>query len=554
LSTPSTANRIARLERRITERWIDALLVVQSHDGAELLRVGGCWDRELGRYDHERAATPHVVVLQESQQAVGAELAEWRDACDRGDLGRILLLIAGGNRGSGKTWVLAGVALVAVALQWPGCWQFGVNLTAKQRRECLESVRAVARPEWIKRNSDSARNPETEFLTGSVVQWLSSGNPRALRQAGLPIRHVFINEGQDQPERVFTNAISAIRNQGGLVSVATNPPQFAVGNWVAKLWMAIDAGELPRGRRHYLDNRLNRAVDQDALRGIADFLRAVNGKAAEADADGIFALAGPTAYPAFSPLPAERGGHLGEPPPHWRDVTRECSADAVDGEEGFDFVAGVDFQRQPGIIGTIGKLYRDERGELVLWICDVVGVQGVEADFSGAMVASGYAPVPGMVDDRGNAMPTVLLVGDGTGARQNAEHRFAQPPSFMALRADGWTTVPPMYHWKRRTPWNPLVSHSRAQMHAVLGRHQLLFSTKCRQSATGFPSLTESFTSAQVTERGRLIELGHYQHGPDGVRYLAWRFLPRPQPPSPAAMVDASVTNELRSIRILEER
>lgn len=552
-SKKSTTARIAQLEQRLTGRWVDALLVVHSHDGAELLRVGGCWDRELERWDPERQAAPHVVVLQESQDGIGGELASWRDACVRGDVGRILLLIAGGNRGSGKTWFLAGVALVAVALQWPGCWQMAVNLTAKQRRECLEAMRAVARPEWITRESESARNPHTQFLTGSVVQWLSAGNPRALRQAGLPIRHVLINEGQDQPERVFINAISAIRNQGGLVSVATNPPQFGGGNWVARLWMGIDAGELPRGRRYYLDNRLNRAVNQDALRGIADFLRAVSGKAAEADADGIFALAGPTAYPAFSPLPADRGGHIGEPLPHWVDITRQATAAAVDGDEGYDFISGVDFQRQPGIIGAIGKLFGTPDG-VVLWICDVVGVQGVEADFSAALIASGYAPSPGMHDDRGALMPTVLLVGDGTGARQNAEHKFSQPPSFMALRADGWVVVPPMYHWKRRTPWNPLVAHSRAQMHTLLGRHQILFSRRCRQSATGFPSLTDSFTSAQVSDRGRLIEAGGYQHGCDGVRYLAWRFLPRPQPPSPTSLVDASINDELRSIRILEER
>ncbi len=548
---PSTSERITALERRLLspERFVDALLEVRTPEGETLFRTGGRWDRHLKRYVGAEHVLPHVVELKQSQVDVGRGFARWLDACRRGDASRPRVIMAGGNRGSGKTWFLAGVALAAVALEWPGCWQLAINILVKHRRECLAAMRSLSNPKWIARDVADFRDPFTEFITGSMVQWLSSQNPRAIRQAGLPIRHVMINEGQDQPETVFTNAISAMRNTGGFLSVATNPPQVERGDWVAAVWLGIEAEEL-RGERYLLDNKLNSSVDQEALVDIAGFLRAVNQESAEADAEGKMHLSGPVAYAAFSSLPVAKGGHVGEPPLiGWTDATRELSGAVTNSDTGYDYVCGVDFQRKPGIIGSIAKLYKNKRGEVVLWIYDSIGVRGVEPDFSQALVAAGYSPTG--VDQEGKTAPSVLLVGDGTGARQNAEHKFSQPTSFMALRADGWVIIPPMYHWKHRTPWNPLVRDSRAQMHQALERRHILFGPHCTVSATGFPPLVESFRRAKVNQRGNLVEKGNFQHGPDGVRYLAWRFLPRPKPPAPAPF-DHATFDAFRRIRLFD--
>lgn len=545
----SRRERLSSLERDLIsgERWVSALLVVKSHTDEELFRVGGCWDRHHKCYV-DREVEPHVIHLQESQLEAGIGFARWLKASLEGNPARRRLLIAGGNRGSGKTWLLAGVGLVAVALAYPGDWQFGINITAKQRRECLEDIRAVARPEWITADIGDFRDMRTEFLTGNTVQWLSSQNPRAIRQAGLPIRFVLINEGQDQPESVFINSIAAIRNTGGLVGIATNPPRVERGDWIAALWSAIDAGEI-NGEKFLLDNKLNRAIDQASVGDIASMIRVVSREAAEADADGIFHLSGPLAYPAFSPLAYQIGGHVGDPPDlGWVDVTRELTAEAVQSGEGFDYVCGVDFQRQPGIIGAIGKLYRDPKiSRVYLWIVDTLGVRGVESDFSQGLISGGYSPA-GFAPD-GTRSPSILLVGDGTGARQNAEHKFSQPPSFTALRADGWKVVPPMYHWKRQTPWNPLVKDSRAQMHLLLDQRQVLFSRRCAEAPVGFPPLLECMRRAKVGPRGGLVEKGNFQHSADGVRYLAWRFLPRPKPAA-APPPDVETAESLRAIRV----
>jgi hypothetical protein len=550
----SRQERIARLRRALVspDRWVEARLVVESHTGEELFRIGGCWDRELRRYV-DRPCKERRISLQESQLELGRAFGRWLAAARAGER-RSRVLIGGGNRGSGKTWFLAGVGLLAMALEFPGDWQFAVNITAKQKRECLEAIREVGVPEWISGDITDFRDPRTVFVTGSTVCWLSAQNPRAIRQAGLTIRYVLINEGQDQPQAVAINAIAAIRNTGGLVGIATNPPQSERSDWVASWWTGIEAGDL-NGEKYFVDNKLNRAIDQAAVGDIAPYLYAIDRDAGDADGAGVFKLSGPTAYPAFSSLPLERGGHVGNPPARvvsldgtlvagWEDVTAELTASAVDSGAGFPFVCGLDFQREPGVIGSIAKLYRDGAGKIVLHVIDTIGVRGVESDFSQALHAAGYRPVHGMDG------PTVLLVGDGTGARQNSEHRRGLPTSFVAMRADGWKIVGPMKHWKTGIWWNPLVKDSRAQMHAVLDARQLLLSPKCKEASEGFPSLVESFRSAKVGPKGGLVEKGNYQHGPDGIRYLCWRFLPRPAPAKPTGF-DMTTFDSIRKIRIL---
>lgn len=523
---------------------------MRAHTGDELFRVGGCWDRELRCYV-DRPSTEHVVVLQESQLEIGRALGRWLEQQRTGDAQRARAIMGGGNRGSGKTWFLAGVTFVVMALAFPGDWQFGINITAKQKRECLEAIRAVARPEWIETDVEDFRDPRTIFLTGNAIAWKSAQAPRAIREAGLPLRYVLINEGQDQPVSVANNAIAAIRNTGGLVGVATNPPQAERSDWVANWWTDIEAGKL-RGEKYFIDNRLNLAIDQAAVSDIADFLRSSDPGAYEADAIGDFKVSGPVAYPGFNPAPRERGGHVGTPPAPiigidgtprgWVDVTVEETAKVISSAVGFPFVVGVDFQKHPGVVGQLAKLYRDDQGELVLHVLKTIGVRGVEADFSQALHDAGYSPSPG-------ASSSVLLVCDGTGARQNAEHKWNEPTSFRALKADGWFVEPPARHWKSRIPWNPPVTDSRDQMHGLFTRNRILLAPKCEEPTEGFHSLVESFRKAKAGPKGGLIEKGGYQHCPDGVRYLAWRFLPRPRPPQIAAG-DTDTTRALRSIKL----
>lgn len=552
---PATSRRarLAHLRRQLIdrERWVDARLVVESHTGEELFRVGGRWDRLLHRYVDGPVKERHIQ-LEESQLESVRGFVRWLSGSRQNDPLRGIVLILGGARGSGKTWLLS-LLIVAIALEWPDEWQYNVNLSTGQRREVLEGIREVigADHDWIADESDDLRDPWLRFLTGSTLAFTSARNPKRLREAKLRIRAVHINEGQDQDEEIYFNGISATRNVDGLTTVATNRPRCEGGDWVSIASVSIQAGETA-GEFHLLDPRKNKRVSRVALDKRAAAIRAVSAEAAAADTDpdAPMMLAGPIAYPAFKPLPLELGGHIGDPPDRdigrWEEITRILSAAAIDGQLGYDFVCGVDFQRRPGIIGEIARLYRDDRGLVVLHIVDVVAVRGVEPDFSQALHAAGYRPNEHM------GGPTVLLVGDATGARQNSEHKFAQPPSFTALRGDGWTVIPPMRHWRHGTPWNPLVKESRSQMHRLFDQHQILLSPKCKTPTEGFPSLVEAFRRAKVGPRGGLVEAGNFQHGPDGTRYLAWRFVPRPALPPPPTGINQSAFAAFGGIRITE--
>lgn len=545
----SRAERLARLERILlsADRYVDALLEVRSSKDEVLFRVGGLWDRTAARYVTlaDRAPVAHVFRLKESQDEIGRAMGRYIEARRRGDDARPLYIAGVGDRGGGKTAALGGVFTVALALEFPGTFQASVNITTKQRREVLEALDLVAPPRWIRANVSDFRDPRTEFVTNSTILWFSSKNPTALRQAGLPFEHVFINEGQDQSVKIFDNALFAVRKLGAIVTIATNGSQGEAGDWIPILLQAIEAGLLP-GEAYVLPGGGNDAIHQPTRDKTAATLRIVDRAAYEADALGLVTkLSGNPGYPGFSSLPRERGGHVGEPPAiGWVDITREVTAEIVEDVAGVPYVAGADFQATPGSCAAVGKLYRNELGQVVLWIRELVAVGGVEAALSQALVTRGYTP------------KNVLLVGDATGARQNAEHSKRESNSFIQLRNDGWMVIPPMKHWNTGVDWNPLVKDSRDQMHSLFLARQLLISARCdeaqpgRDERNGFPSLIEGFQRAKVTPAGSFVRKGHLTHGPDAVRYLAWRFLPRAAP-LPGEPLDDKTFEAIRKVRLL---
>jgi hypothetical protein len=568
--------RAQHTRRRTTDRYVDILLVVTAPDGREVFRVGGRWDRRLRCY--VQGAEDVVETrrgLEPSQLEAGEWLARWMERASAKDEDKEIVLELAGDRGSGKTHFL-GFIFVAFALRWPGEVQFGVNITSGQRKECIEAIDAVAPDGAIKLQIEDNRNPATIFVTESVVEWVSSKNPKRLRQAKRQIRHVAINEGQDQPERVYFNAVGATRNVDGLCSIATNRPQDDSGEWVSLVATAIEAEELP-GKLLYLDPKLNRRVNATALDKRTRAIAAVSRSAADADGGGGgMRLAGLIAYPAFRAIPAGKGGHIGDPPPApdigepwWRDVTRELTAEKMGGGVGFDWVIGCDWQTSPGICGVAVKFFRVLRpwnlgprvngqpldpGTLVMWAGDVITAPGEESAFSEALDRRGYTPL-GQTPD-GKAAPSALLVGDATGSTQNARHRWEEPPSFPAMRAHGgWVVIPPRYTRKRK-PDNPTVRESRNQIDLGLRAHQLMVSPRLKDPEPGFSSLIESIARAKVTPRGALMVKGGWQHLPDAWRYPWWCFGPQPAPPTPqdTGGFDASAYDRIKGIRVLNGR
>lgn len=547
----SRAARLAALEAALLsrERYTDALLVVRAPDGAEVSRAGGRWDRLARRYVD--GAAPRYVDLQPSQVDIAVEFEQWRQAALAGGVNRIRALVAMGGRGSGKTYLLGGIVPVIVALAWPRDYQFAISVQGKAKRECQEAIGEVADPRWIASESTNPADPFTEFFNGARILWHVGTRPKSFRFAGLPIRHVLINEGQAQTVASFVNAIAATRNKGALLTIATNAPQDTAGDWIARLTTKIK-GEEVNAKAFDLDPRQNLAVDQAAIEDIGELIRAVDEQAYRADVLGKMQLSGTVGYPGFSPVAWDKGGHLGDlfdspveafqvGRPLWADVTREVTLEWGDAIGGYDYIAGCDFQADPGCCAAVGKIYErldvplakgaPRESRFVLWIREFVGVDGVEEALSQELKDRGYWPGP--VDQAGRPAASCLLIGDATGYnRQNAEHKKGEPYSFARFKADGWNIIGPATHYKTKRPWWAPVQPSRMQMKALFQQRQIMLAPRCKQAVQPFPALVDGFVNTKTYESGAFVKgRGHWTHGPDCVRYMAWRFMPRPTPP-----------------------
>ncbi len=547
----SIRERTARLDRRLlsSERYANAKLEVQYSTGEVAFVLGGRFDRRLRRYV-EGDCEARVIRMKKSQDEILRVFAEYLRKRLAGDEDRIALLMAIGDRGGGKTWFCA-FMMVVLALALPGTWQIGVSITSKQNREVKDAIAQIADPSWIENDVDDFRDPRTEFLTGSTILWATSKNPKALRQAQLQFELIVINEGQDQQQKIYTNAQAAVRKGGGLVAVATNPPtdETGAGDWVAILYQGLEASNSD-GRAVVIESKYNDAVNQTALSKNERLIRLVDPAQADADSLGIIKLSGNIGYQGFQRRALELGddglwksGHIGEQQLDWVDITLELT--------GFDHVGGCDFQTDPGPCAVIGKLFRTKWAPVVLWCKQLVGVQGTELHLSWGLHTKGY--FPGNVDFDGKRAPSLLLIGDGTGARQAASHRRTDPYSYTQLRGEGWSVEPPMYYGPKKTPWNPLVDDSRKQMKACFMNGLIVISSECGEGVNGFPSLLDGLQNTKVTSAGKFVKKGHWTHFPDGLRYLAWKYLPRSQVAAPPAP-DRETANRIRGIRLFGRR
>jgi len=550
VSFVSRADRREKLRRKCSSaRLVSMELVVESSAGEEIIRCGGVWDSGDQRYvscPSKFSHTPAVIRCQQSQDAAMRAMARWILQCRKGERKRARVIILGGKPGSGKTFLLM-VFHALCALEWPEDVQFCSNLNSDNRRECLDALAHFAPAAWYGEERDP-RNPCLEFRNGHVLSWSSARNSKKLRQRGLPIRTVGINEAQDQGEELYAIAQKAPRKRGGVVVATMNPPTNAGGNWTARLWLGIEAGDV-RGEIFEMDTAGNAAIDHDFDGDAGQAIRVAAPRMVAAHVDGSIRQAGSSAYASFDARPYNQvdplaGGCVGDVPrsdigpPQWVDVTREITAAAMGSPRGADYVIGCDFQVHPGCCATPAKFYR-RGGELVLHIERVISVRGQEDALSQALIDAGFTS-NGFRND-GTQGPIALLVGDATGDRQSADHR-GRPPSFWAMQANGWRIIAPAIHHKKGTPWWPPVLESLDQCFTLFERRQIVVGLECKKPSEALPSLVESFRNALRNEWSGKLKKGEvFQHAPDCVRYLAWWGLPRPKATPISTTPDLSI-------------
>jgi hypothetical protein len=553
----SIRQRLAALDRQLLsaeDRFVALKLEVRTHAGERLFTVGGCWDTTARCYV-QREVPAKVVYLKRSQERLGRVLGEQLRKRIAGDDTRKALIMMLGARGGGKTFGLA-LIVVCVALALPASWQQVVSIFGSQNAEVAACINQIADTSWSFEVTDP-KQPMLEFINGSKCLWMTSRTPMKIRQAAINWEHIGVNEGQAQSKEVYVNAQGAVRNVGGFTSIAANPSTEDAGDWVVLLHQGLEAGS-EDGVTIELPPADNDAVNQKTLGKNERLIRLVDEEAADADSRGVIKLSGQIGYRGFTKLPRRtkadgtwESGHIGERELIWDDVTREITAHHTRVVGGYDYVAGCDWQINPGCCATIGKLFRIRGTEtILLWIKEFIGAPGREHELSLALMSKGYYPA--RVDHLGRPVSSLLLVGDATGARQNAPHVANAPYSFTIMGNDGWQVLPPDYVGKKLTPWNPLVPESRKQMATLLSSGLIVLSSACTDPQEGFGSLVDGFIRTKVNSNGRFVRKGHTTHGPDGVRYLSWRFLPRNGVDLKPRPLDREAFDELASISVLD--
>ena len=106
-----------------------------------------------------------------------------------------------------------------------------------------------------------------------------------------------------------------------------------------------------------------------------------------------------------------------------------------------------------------------------------------------------------------------------------------------------------MYH-RSGACANPLIPDSLKQMDSLLRAGSIMLAPACGDPAAEFCSLVDSAKKSTLNASGKFVKRGHFTHGMDGVRYLAWRFLARNRLPPTPFKFDTSTFNQLQGIRV----
>ncbi len=546
-----------RIDQDVAGRVVDLRVVVRRKlTGERLFAVGGRWDRVLQSFSDEPAQRCKTIWLNEAQ-CLGEEgktlehgpawaLKNWIEARQQNSK-RVIELVLDGGRGSGKT-VLGTLAVFMIAIEIPDsrCWLISPANT--RRAEVARIVRDFIPRQW---RAWSERDFTYTLPNGSTITFIGADDEDALKQGGFEV--ALLNEAQLVSSSAYANAVAGVRNVSsrpkGLLILAHNYASKERGEWTNDHLDKIEAGAI--NARHYkLDPRLNGFISEDVVDDVDGAIRSVRPDLADIDSLGIRKRLGDFATPAFRPHPIEIGGHVGIPPTQvvdingqvisgWTDVTRELTAEKTGTTNGYARVVGADFQRRPGCVGVVFRIFRTETGKVVYFVEHAIVAGDNEDDLSRRI--DEYLATLGLTAH------DALVVADSTGRHQNAGHTRLTKPSHAIMREWQFTVVAPR-KVKRSGALgnaNPDVEDSLSQFYDICKADRVIVDPAADWAV-------ESLRRCKIKKRGGTIRLDDsnpgYSHPVDCIRYVTWYFEPR-RGPTPTTS-DPSFGRELRSIKI----
>lgn len=513
MNLPSLKSSPARLDvlesiQEDTSRFQDLSLKLRRKKTQEiLLRAGGRWDRLERKYIGP-APRCKVIDLEESQVEFAQWMAAWLDAKARGDDARERLVLAGGPRRSGKTFV-ATFAVVAAALAQPGTINWLISPTFQKRDELERLIKGwLPRGWWKYRDAPIYRFTLTN---GSTIQLLSGDDPEALKRGGASV--ALLNEAQEFEVGALSYSLPAIIDDGGLMILAANPPRRLKGEWILALRDGIIDQSIPGGRYLALAAGLNEQIDQAARSDVGAILSVIDPKAAVADDEGQWLPVGDRAYSRFDKkrnlvqLPnlvdIKTGKVVG-------DITAEWMRKRMG--RAFSTVGGVDFQASPWHCGVVARIFQGKTPtEPVYHIFDELLLDGFEEEFLAEFTEKDYDHTD------------FLWVGDASGQFQDGEHTRGRQ-SFTIFKKHGWRIEPPVKKQSNKGEFskNPHVSDRVALVNKLLEQGRLLI------DPISCPRLAESIRECEMKMMYNTRKPGGiHSHITDALGYLLFFLEPR---------------------------
>ena len=475
----------------------------------EILRAGGSWDRLRKGWAPARPARAHVIDLEESQIEFVRWFSAWLRAFRLGEPRDDSAAIVYGGRRGGKTFACL-CCLLAAAIDVPDLLGWAVSVSHVERDVDIDrNVKRLIPADWYTYREWPAH--KFHLINGSTITNVSADDPEGAKRGQVDL--VLINEGAKMAGLTYENALGGTADRGGIVLVASNPPQTSKGEWVERevtaAAEAVAKGEEPDARVFKVDWRLNRSIDHGARKRIGRILRRLNPALAEADDEGNMKPVGDRALYAWSKV-----RHGMRPLPDLGEITAPFMR--AKGCRPYDYLLTLDFQRRPWIIGLVWRIY-DRIEAPDLWCTWALAVEGNEDDFLDALESQGGGKYHGL---------NTLIVADATGIKQNYAHEWGKT-SWGPLSARGFEVQGPH---KKNTWINPLVETSLGQTNRLLteGRiHVVPDLPLIVSKPAGVLMLPDGVAVAARDCRAKpgkhgLHAVGEHAHLVDTIRYAAW--------------------------------
>lgn len=494
------------------QRFVDLCVVWKRAKTDETLWVaGGQWDRIEERYTGRDPEDGKVILLRESQIESARWAAWWMQERAAGRPRDFFGLFMLSDRGAGKTH-FGSVLMGTMPIQFPrfdGQPTIGwmVSSSHSDREELDREIAANFPSEWFR----YVEWPKHEYrwINGCKLTHLSAAKLDSLKKGRVDF--LLVNEPQKMTKRAPAFALGRIKDKGGLATFAGNPPTELKAKWI------LDWEEKDRERRNTpkpypirfvkLDSRLNDTLDAAVADQVAEVIRDLDPRLAQADIDGLLLRPGQPAYWEWV-----KQKHI-KPPPNLGDVTRAVLQKRTG--RAYDYLAGADFQATPHMAAVVYKLYGSVDNPIPWAVQEFVVEQATEDDLLNEVDEAGYTP------------ESVLWVGDGSGQWQDGKHNKHGRDSFSVFKARRWHIVPPV---KPKTPdqrpRNPPVEQRVKLMNRLLAEESLQVAPECTKLAEAFKEC-----ELQMGRYGKVVPLGFYAHLTDAASYPIWWLFPKPRAP-----------------------